>query len=47
MKAKSIKPEVIKVVTSLTKKINQEKDPDKRHRLQIVKQEFSKLADQL
>jgi len=42
-----LKDKVIQLVSSATKRIGREKDKKKRERLKIIKDEFSKLADQL
>ncbi len=44
---KSLKDKIITTVTSLTRRINREKDDEKRRRMRIIKQELSKLADEL
>jgi len=36
-----------RIITSTTKRINQEEDPDRKYKLKIIKTEFSKLIDQL
>jgi hypothetical protein len=35
------------VVSATVKRINREKDADKKYRLKIIKSEFHKLADEL
>jgi len=45
--SRELKHKVQSLVTSLTKRINKEKDEDKRYRMKIIKQELSKLADEL
>lgn len=43
----SLKTDTIRYVSSLTKKINRERDPEKKRRMKIIKEELSKLADEL
>jgi len=43
----TIKDKAIRIVNATRKRINKEKDLDKKWRLIIIKREFDKLADQL
>lgn len=42
-----IKTKVQAIITATIKRMNREKDPDRRWRLKIIKSEFSKLRDEL
>lgn len=43
----SLKTDIQRMIPKMIKKIKKEPDPLKRYRMRIIKQELSKLADEL